>query len=202
MPGALSDRVSEMVRKATEEAAADRGTAKVVPLPARTGAARPQAAWYIPLAASIAAVMAGSAGYMLGSTTEQTPDGTSLEVARATGPEIAAVLWTGASGETRSVGSAGHTMEIIATFRVGDTLCREIELDNLSRSSTVAVSCLTGEAWTTAFAVMSDRSVGAFVPASSSDAVEGYLSAVEAGPALLGAEEISVLAAARTSGAD
>jgi hypothetical protein len=88
----------------------------------------------------------------------------------------------------------GGEIELIASFIASDSqLCREYEVEDAATARTVvAIACRSEGAWTPRFAVvggLDDNTT--FSPASSFEALDAYLTAINAG-APLGAEEEAV----------
>jgi surface antigen len=90
----------------------------------------------------------------------------------------------------------GTVFAAIATFRDGsDQLCREFEYGRDGGDTVVAVACHADETWSVRFAVATAAAGGTgYVPASSLDALDGWLAAVEAGAPLSNDEEAAALA--------
>ena len=86
--------------------------------------------------------------------------------------------------------AAGDRFRAIATFRDdADNVCREFELDSAGRSTVIAVACNAAGEWRISFAVSAPGDVGGYAPASSTEALDAYLSAIEAGEPLSAEEE-------------
>lgn len=172
-------------------------TATVVPFEARKTAATPAAAsrWTLPLAASIAAAIGGLAGYWAADGNAPQPAGRSVAgvVDGATGEALETVP----AGEEVTL-AAGGRFRAIATFRDdADHICREFELDSADRSTVVAVACNAGGTWRVSFAVAAPGDTGGYAPASSTEALDAYLSAIEAGEPLSAEDEATALADVR-----
>jgi hypothetical protein len=95
--------------------------------------------------------------------------------------------------------AAGGRFRAIATFRDdnGD-LCREFELDSADRSTVVSVACNTAGEWRVSFAVTAPGDAGGYAPASSTEALDAYLRAIEAGEPLTSEEEAEALSETRS----
>ncbi|MCV0394702.1 MAG: anti-sigma factor [Rhizobiaceae bacterium] len=198
VPAALEAAVREMVessRKASV-AAADSPTGRVLPIDAarRKRGLLQAGTWQLPLAASLAtAIAAGVIGYQLGSGNGPFAP----RLVNASRTDIEEALRTLESGQERRLPGDGR-IRIVASFRDNnETLCREYEVDPVSGNSLVAVSCREGDSWETRFAVAAPAGAEGYAPASSMDALEAYLSAIEAGPPLSEEEEAEALAGVR-----
>ena len=155
---------------------------KVVALPARTRVPRPAPIWQLPMAASIALLIGLAAGPFM-PWTGTAPD---VEIA-LTGldtPGLTAALATVESGD-RLILDDGSALAAIASFQDGaGTFCREFELDGTSGETLVSVACHQGDTWSLRFAVAAGQTSDGFAPASSLEALDGYLTAIEAGEPL------------------
>jgi hypothetical protein len=106
------------------------------------------------------------------------------------GPQLAAALATVPAGTSAALGN-GITMVPVSTFTDGEgQLCREFETSG--SSAYVAIACRLNGDWQTRFAV-AVQSDAAYRPASGLAALEIYLEAIGAGPALLDQAEIDAL---------
>jgi anti-sigma factor RsiW len=202
VPEKLKAAVEGMVAaKRAEDAKAETvaaaGAATVVPFEARKAAQRPAAAprWTLPLAASIAAVIGGLVGYWAAGSSAPQPGG--LSVAGVVDAAIGEALDTVLAGQEVTLADGGR-FRAIATFRDdADDLCREFELDSADRSTVVSVACNDNGAWRVSFAVAAPGDTGGYAPASSAEALDAYLSAIEAGEPLSAEEEAAALAEVR-----
>lgn len=196
VPPQLTAAVERMVAERKSAAGAP---AEILPFPQQDRAAR---RWLLPLAASLAAVVGGLGGYWLAGGGQPAPPG--LHIAGIDGPVLADALATVASGdEGRPVGD-GRRFRAIATFRDSvQALCREFEVDDSADGSTVvSVACLSGSQWRVTFAVVAPGDSGGYAPASSTEALDAYLAAIEAGPPMAAGEEAQALGALRQNGRD
>jgi anti-sigma factor RsiW len=193
VPEALKAAVEGMVAaKRAETAKVETAPATVVPFEARTQARPAARRWTLPLAASIAAVVGGLAGYWAAGEGGPQPGG--LSVAGVVDSTIGGALGSVAAGEEVTL-AAGDRFRAIATFRDdADNVCREFELDSAGRSTVVAVACNTAGEWRISFAVSAPGDAGGYAPASSTEALDAYLSAIEAGEPLSAEEEAAALA--------
>lgn len=152
--------------------------------------------WAMPLAASIALVIGGLAGFFIANApAERMPDG--LEIAQFNQPGLIDALQTVPSGSDINLSSTGDRLRMIATFRdAEDDICREFEVDQGDRSTVVSVACRMSEAWEVRFAVAAaSGSSDGYAPASSLESLDAYLSAIGAGEPLSETAEKSALAA-------
>lgn len=101
-------------------------------------------------------------------------------------------LNSASSGEEMAIGT--DRLKLVSTFRVTDqSLCREFEYASQADGAIVAVACRDRESWKVRFAATSNPLENGYAPASSLDAVEAYLAAIGAGPALSPADEKAAL---------
>jgi anti-sigma factor RsiW len=190
VPPQLERAVAEMAMK-------QRAGATVVPFPSPQAAASARR-WRLPMAASIAAVLGGLCGYWLADVGGPAPEGRpkGLHVGGVVvEPGLDDALAALPSGQEKALPQSGERFRAIASFRDGaQTLCREFELDSPDRSTIVSVACRSGAAWLVTFAVAAPGATDGYAPASSTDALEAYLAAIHAGPALDAAAELQSLA--------
>ncbi|MEM8796299.1 MAG: anti-sigma factor [Pseudomonadota bacterium] len=144
--------------------------------------ATPSSQWFMPIAASIAIVAAGVAGFAIGTST-QAPGTGELQIAEFNQPGLVDALKTIASGEETALSETGDRFRLIASFRdVDNDLCREFEVDQKDRSTFVSVACLEDGIWKLHFTVAAaSQSEDGFAPASSLDSLDAYLDAIGAG---------------------
>ena len=167
--------------------------AKNVSLAARLQNRLPRWSWGLSMAvtASLAGVVGGLIGY------QQAIQGAGqihLAVGVAPPAPIVSVLNTLRSGEETSIGNG--KLKLVSTFRIsGSSLCREFEYLGRPDGAVVAVACKRDETWNVRFATVFTPMESGYAPASSLEAVEAYMSAVGAGPALSPAEEAAALKA-------
>lgn len=144
--------------------------------------------WPASIAASIAAVIAGTLGYFA------SPDKGVSSVAgigSAAPPALAALLDSLPTGSAS--GFEGGKITIIATVQLSDgTLCREYE-QTAASGGLVIVACRQGKDWVGRMAVATAENQGNFAPASSLAAVDAYLSAAGAGAPLSEEAEVQAL---------
>lgn len=198
VPEKLKAAVEGMIAaKRTEDAKAAAKPATVVPFEARKAAARPAARqWTLPLAASIAAVIGGLAGYWAAGDGAPAPGG--LWVAGIIRPALGEALATIESGKEIRLPGISDRFRAIATFRNdAQELCREFEIDSQDHSTVMSVACRAGDEWRVSFAVVAPGDAGGYAPASSAEALDAYLSAIEAGEPLLAEDEAEALAEVR-----
>jgi anti-sigma factor RsiW len=198
VPEKLKTAVEGMIAaKRAEDAKAAAKPATVVPFEARKTAARPAAKqWTLPLAASIAAVIGGLAGYWAAGDSAPAPGG--LWVAGIIRPALCEALATIESGKEIRLPGISDRFRAIATFRNdAQELCREFEIDSQDHSTVMSVACRAGDEWRVSFAVVAPGDAGGYAPASSAEALDAYLSAIEAGEPLSAEDEAEALAEVR-----
>jgi len=146
----------------------------------------------LPLAASLAALIAGGFGYAVGMRSGPRADHASL-VAALESPGVTARLDQVASGQEQDV--AGRRLRVISTVRMGNgNLCREFELKREARKAD-AVACRENDGWAVTFAVMSSDGTG-YTPADGGDLISTYLQNAGAGAPLTGEDEVKALSTA------
>ncbi|WP_421725003.1 anti-sigma factor [Bauldia sp.] len=195
VPDALRDSVAAMI--AEHEQATDPGDeTTMVPFrtpPAQVNESR-RATWFPALAASIALVVGAVAGYAI-AIVDNDSDG--LITAKLDTPGIAAALGSLPSGSDATLPETGARLHAIASYRDMDgALCREFEVDEVDRTTVVAVACRQADAWAVQFMVAAPASSDdGYAPASSLEALDAYLTAVGAMAPLEEAEEAAALGA-------
>lgn len=196
VPEALQASVAAMVAAKKAKDAQSGGGATVLPFEARHNSA-PLAPrrWTLPLAASIAAVAGGLAGYWAGGGASPADGGVS--VAGRVGAELGEALASVPASHEIALAD-GTRFRAIASFRNDlAELCREFELDSADRSTSVSVACHSGGAWAVSFMVAAAGGTDGYAPASSTEALDAYLSAIEAGEPLSPEDEAAALITAR-----
>ncbi|MDX3974560.1 hypothetical protein [Shinella sp.] len=171
------------VRKMAEEAQAPRDNVVSFRQKPQLPVVQPTArGWLMPVAASLVAVVTGVVGFTLGRMGPSATDA---------GAEIAAALDRETSG--RDVTLPGAVLHVVATFRdERGELCREYELKQKA-SSTLTVACRQDGAWATRLALTTPQAEG-YVPASSQETIDAYLTSIQAGAPLSTEEERKALA--------
>lgn len=152
--------------------------------------------WAMPLAASVALIIGGLAGYYIANVPgEGTIDG--LQIAQFDQPGLIDALQTVPSGSDVTLPSTSDRLRMIATFRDSDdAVCREFEVDQDTRSTVVSVACRMTGAWEVRFAVAAaSGSPDGYAPASSLQSLDAYLSAIGAGEPLSQSDENAALSA-------
>ena len=189
VPDALRADIEAMVDEHSQSAR-NRGSAegeeKVVAFAPPPGAARGRfAQWAMPLAASIALIVGGFAGYMI-AMPPGGDGGGGLTVAALDQPGLVEALGGTPSGSEITLDGSGDRLRMIASYRDGDDrLCREFEVDRADRSTFVSVACSRGVGWELRFTVAAaSQSEGGYAPASSLESLDAYLTAVGAGAPL------------------
>jgi hypothetical protein len=140
------------------------------------------------LAASIAAVVAGLAGYVFG-------------VSGGTDPSMGKVQLAGLEGHL-SVAASGVVLEVdhkrvemIATFKnANGNACREFEVADPAGPDFVSVACRRDGQWQVTFMAGTPEVGQGFVPAGGREALEAYLAGAGAGEPMTGPEEKDFLA--------
>lgn len=194
VPEKLKAAVEGMVaaKRAEDAKAKAVGSATVVPFEARKAQTQPTTRqWALPLAASIAAVIGGLAGYWAAGGSMPQPGG--MSVAGVVEPAIREALETVPAGQEVAL-AAGGRLRAIATFRdEAQNVCREFELDSADRSTVVSVACNSNGEWRVSFAVAAPGGTDGYAPASSTEALDAYLQAIQAGEPLSAEEETETL---------
>jgi anti-sigma factor RsiW len=151
--------------------------------------------WTLPLAASlVAAVAAGLLGYQLGVTGRQA----GLAVTGDASGVVAEALSSLPSGEEQRLSAEGQQIRMVASFRdEAGALCREYEIHDARSDSLIAVACREDGTWSTRLAIRAPREGGGYAPASSIEALDVYLAAINAGPPLNREEEARILSQLR-----
>lgn len=189
VPAGLTAAVEKMIAEKTSAPGVP--GAVVLPFPRRSANDRQANRWLAPIAASLAAVIAGFGGYWLRGAAEpaqQSP----LNV--IIGPALDEALVTVASGEEMQLPDSNERFRAIATFRdSAQALCREFEVDSPDRSTVVSVACRSGEEWRVTFAVVAPGDSGGYAPAASTETLDAYLAAIDARPQMDAAEEAQAL---------
>jgi hypothetical protein len=178
------------------QAATPQAAETVVPLrprPSSSPAARsPGSAiaspWGMALAASFVGVVVGLGGFLLGQSTGVAPDGANLALNEA--------LESLPSGGDRALSEA-ESLHMIASFRDAEGhLCREYER-KAADAVTTAVACHGPAGWQTRFALTNPVAEG-YVPASTTDTLDAFLSGIGAGAPLSPEEETADIEALRS----
>ena len=144
--------------------------------------------------AAVASIVGAVVGIVAYQQITREADQARLAVGTAPAAPIMSVLNTLRSGEETSIGN--DKLKLVSTFRIsGSSLCREFEYIGQPDGAVVAVACKQGETWNVRFATVFTPMESGYAPASSLEAVEAYMSAVGAGPALSPAEEAAALKA-------
>ena len=127
VPEKLVAAVERMIEE--KRAGEKQGTASVLPFDAKRKAARPWSPqWTLPIAASLAAIVGGLAGYWAANTNERAQGG--LWVAGVIRPALAEALATVESGKEIRLAGISDRFRAIATFRDdAQNLCREFEVE-------------------------------------------------------------------------
>jgi hypothetical protein len=181
VPPALLAAVSELVRQ-SELAKAH--------VPANENPRR-YASLLVPLAASLAVIAAGSAGYIAGSITDSGRSAGMNLFAQLDSHPVANVLSHTPSGREETVGDG--QVRVTATYRTEDKLlCREFTFKAPTGRAN-AVSCRAGDEWKVAFALRS-ADASQYIPADGSNLLADYVRGLGAGEPLQGDAELQALA--------
>ncbi|MEO9341163.1 hypothetical protein ABFT80_27610 [Mesorhizobium sp. SB112] len=182
VPEALLASVRKMAEDAQRQGAIAQDN--VVPFRPQQTVIRPTAgSWLMPVAASLVAVLTGAAGFALGRMEPSATDSSA---------EIAAALNREASGQDVALANSRAVLHVVASFRdERGELCREYELKQPA-SSTLTVACRQDGTWTTRLALTTPQAEG-YVPASSQETIDAYLTSIQAGAPLSAEEERKAL---------
>jgi hypothetical protein len=192
----VSDKLAATIRAMAEADATRRegpaGLAQVIDLASRR---RTVPFWQLPIAASVALAVGVFGGWVGKPATHDTD---SIAGAAITEGALVEALAAVKSGERTDIGN-DTTFTAIASFRDGNgQFCREFEHDRVEGDTVVAVACRNDKAWSVRFAVASAATDDTgYVPASSLDTLDAWLSATEAGAPMSEDEEAAALAALR-----
>lgn len=193
VPGRLKASVEDMIRQASRRAPS--GAAPVTPLTPRKTASRPSpfGYWIAPIAASLIALISGAVGYWV-ATNQGEPPGY-YQVASTADPELTRALSTLPSGGKSRLTGSGAEIALIASFYRGDqVLCREFQIAHAEIGDHLAVACHTAGKWSVDLAIRtSGGTEDGYRPASSAETLDAFLSALGAGPAIVGQAETDAL---------
>lgn len=191
----VPEALGRSVRRMVDEAKSRQGTAAQIGSIAAAGRTRPspmRRPWIMPLAASVAAVVFGLGGYLIGMGGRDAPQG--FAVAGLSSPALSEALGRVPSGGDAVLAGSGDRLRAVASFRdAGGALCREFEVDSAG-SSVVSVACRADGAWSVRFAVVAPARDGGYAPASSMEALDAYLASAGAHEPLSPADEAAALA--------
>lgn len=144
--------------------------------------------WGMALAASLVGIVVGLGGFQLGQSTAVVSGPTSLALNKA--------LDTLPSGGDQALNDSA-SLHMIASFRDAEGhFCREYELKERDVVTT-AVACDGPAGWQTRFA-LSNLVVEGYVPASTEDTLDSFLSAIGAGAPLSLEQETTDIEARRS----
>lgn len=192
VPDALVSSIEAMIesRRQNEERAVDKGN--IVVLRPGRHSSMPGWRWTIPLAASIVAVLAGVAGFWLGKYDGSQPH--MLTFGTLDNPALLGALTTVPSGDEKKIPTLGQVRVLSSFHDRNGELCREIELHQPAGETTLSVvACRKENAWATTFAVAIPTGSDSYAPASSVDALDAYLSSIDASQPMTAAEEKQAL---------
>lgn len=190
VPDALRRAVERMVDEADAAAKLQAPTMGAPSPTAANDAGKPKR-WAMPLAASLAAVLAGAGGYLAGTGLRAPSPG--LAVAGLDEADLPMHLASTPSGDATALGPNGPVFRAIGTFEDGrGMLCREFELAGQS-GRTIAVACRDDGTWTVGFALAEPAATDGYAPASSLETLDAYLESIGAAPPLAPEEERAAL---------
>lgn len=182
VPEALLASVRKMAEEAQRKGAPQENVVSFRPKPQQPVMQPTARGWLMPVAACLVAVVTGVIGFTLGRMDPSKMDA---------GAEIASALDREASGQ--DVTLSGAVLHVVASFRdERGELCREYELKRPA-SSTLTVACRQDGAWATRLALTTPQTEG-YVPASSQETIDAYLTSIQAGTPLSAEEERKALA--------
>lgn len=140
--------------------------------------------WSTRIAASVAVLAAAFGGYGLGMNASSTSPASVATVGAPVTGAVARLLSHEESGSEQTVD--GSRVKLVSSIRAQDgTLCREFEIDTLaSKQTNLGIACRRGDTWHLDIAVSAPASEDGYAPASSSNALEGYLEAIGASEVL------------------
>jgi hypothetical protein len=146
--------------------------------------------WWRPAAA---ACVAGLLGVVVGFMASGGNEGGGLEIAHVDRSALTQALRTVPMGQEEDLPGGDARFRAIASYHDNQNLlCREFELDLSAGQRVTSVTCNEEGEWRVRFAVNADAGEG-YSPASSSEALEAYLSAVQAAEPLTAEEEAQAL---------
>lgn len=194
VPSELKAAVEAIIQRKMSEELTEQTA--ILPFPKRSANLPAQRQWMMPIAASlVVAALSGLAGYWL-ATDGGRSDG--LQIAGIDRRSLSEALTTHPSGEETQLAASGQRFRAIATFRnAAQTLCREFEVDSPDRSTVVSVACHSGPEWQMSFVVIALGNSTGYAPASSTEALDAYLSAIQAEAPMSKEEEANALRALR-----
>lgn len=193
MPDSLKASVEAMVESARRPAPSQGASSHAEA--ARRGLVPANDWWRLAAAACIAGVLGLAGGYMAGGPMADDRTGSpGLRIADADPDALSTALRTTPSGEERTLPGSAEHFRVIASFHDHQqSLCREFELDMADKSRLTAVACDDNGRWHVRFAVNTPDATAGYAPASSTEALEAYLTAIQAGAALSADEERQAL---------
>ncbi|MDA5635033.1 MULTISPECIES: anti-sigma factor family protein [Rhizobium/Agrobacterium group] len=187
----VPDALAASVRRMVEDAEANNADIEGAKVIAFRGREKPEISrlrqrWLMPVAASVLAIITGLGGFVAGRS--------GLETGASVNDVLSAALDHQPSGGDITVGQS-EVLRIVSSFVDGrGTFCREYELKR-QEENTLAVACRSDGAWVTRLALSSPRADG-YVPASSQETIDTYLTSIEAGGPLSATEEQRLLSKA------
>lgn len=141
-------------------------------------------------AACIAGILGVGAGFLAGNR----DDANGVQLVGVDKQALAAALVNVPAGGTSDLPGEATRFRAIASFHDNrQSLCREFEIDMRDNSKLTSVACAEGTSWIVRFAVNAPGGSGGYAPASSAEALEAYLSAINAEPPLNATDEKTAL---------
>ena len=194
IPDALAARLAATGLPMPGQAAPAPGDTVVAFRPRATSRPKVTGGQGLALAASL--VLALGLGFGLGAL-RGGPEAAPGDLAALSEPAVLTALSTLPSGESVELAQGG-SLTAIATFTIDDgTLCRETEYHRPDGPSLVTVSCRaegeSTEAWNLRLAVVAAAVEDGYLPASSLDALDGWMGATGAGAPMSAPEEAAAL---------
>ncbi len=167
----------------------------VIPFGSRTANRSWRQHWVLPIAASLAVAVGGLAGYL---AADRTGREGGLLVAGINSPALRQALASVVSGAQVNLAGSEERFRVIGTFRNdAQDLCREFEVDSPDSSTVISVACHLNGDWQVNFAVVAPGDSSGYAPASSTEALDAYLAAIDAGAPMPAEEELRALDALR-----
>lgn len=196
VPPALMMNVEQMIARASGPKPEAGATQNVVPFAGtqRAHGNDNRERWMATaIAAGMAAIVAGAAGYWGGLS--RGGEATGVVMAGAVNAPLAAVLSRLPSGGAETLGD-GTRVAIVASFEdAGRTLCRDFEISAPSSDRFHAVACWRNGGWSTELALRTADEAAQYVPASGAETIDAFLGAIGADVALEPEQEKRLLEA-------
>ena len=175
------------------------GATLAAPAPAVSPRSLPRRpGWQPPLAACIALLIGGIAGYRIGSETPGNPAPSGVALFQSARAALDTALGSSASGSSTSWphGAAGGSITLVSSHRLGDgTLCREYTLASAAQGADrwKGIDCRVEGRWRTELVIATPSSGGGYRPASGDSAADAFLQDRNAESPLAPAAEAELL---------